>query len=275
MKSLSFLLVMCSLAGCLGSDAPPTTPGSAQTTSPTESEEAPCVGVCGVSGKSTLPAGKLELLDCQSYFLIYAGDTQKMADELPPGYEPAADAANVKTMGLNLYTCGTAVIDNASVERDVTLFMVVSLVAAPDAYAHPDYNDLYLFEVVSNSPAIQAIYAANNFTVLKGSASVAAAFPNLEIQFSLESPLYEYVAAGILGNGSDESITDRRMHQAGTFADWHEEAKAPPVGEVGTLTTHGGAVSRTMANPGTATAANSGIGWVDIVISFGKTVTNT
>jgi hypothetical protein len=216
----------------------------------------------------------LEFLNCQAYLLQYQGDADKMQQLMPREYAPTILVANVEIVGLNVYSCLSVVIDGRTVIKDVRFFTVTAGVTAPSDIAGPDGQDDYEFEQVVTAPEVQDAFRRNGFHAALGDVKIATTAQILQATFTRDGgALYEYTGAGLLGNGSATFSIASRVHQANeTMRAWYDlsyNLHAPSVlGEVGLLTTHGGAIEATKLFLGNVAPINSGVGWIDFTVSF-------
>jgi hypothetical protein len=281
-KHWMLLLVLLLLtAGCLGGKSqgdggdPPEPSTSSQSSSGTNApaqcpsgESPPCSGP-ELNGTQVR---RLELLDCQTFWMFYPADGQKLQALMPPGYSFAQ--GTLPTAGLDAFVCQSVVIDNLTVVHDFRWYAASGLARVPDEARSPDGTNGYHWETCMNLPEVQDVFRSAGFKVCNGTIAAEITMGNvLGLKFYQSGVLtYDYQGGGQGGNGTvhfPESI--RTHHYNGhntTWLDQKTDNYNPSIGEAGTLMVHGGLISQVMLNPGEATVAHSGIGRGRFSIEF-------
>ncbi|MCA1811600.1 MAG: hypothetical protein LC623_06265 [Halobacteriales archaeon] len=92
----------------------------------------------------------MDLSGCSTLLASYVADPGKMQDALPPGYAPAMAEAEAS---LEWQRCGTIVLDNTTVLRDVSLVLGVLALQEAGPHAAPG-TDRYVLETYVSSPEL-------------------------------------------------------------------------------------------------------------------------
>lgn len=270
MKRWIALCALLLISGCFGNGngGPPDVGESSNTQSSSEPRPSElCPGgrtpPCASPDINGTITRRLELLECQTFWMFYPADAEKLQALMPPGYTFAQGA--LPTVGLDAFICSSVVIDNSTVVRDFQWYAVSGAAGVPDEVKSPDGIDLYHWETCMNLPEVQQIFRSAGFKVCDGAVEAVIVEKALALKFYQAGVLtYDYQGAGQAGNGSvyfPESL--RFHHYNGENATWFDEKTdpySPSLGEAGPILVYGGLISQVMLPPGDATVAHSGIG---------------
>lgn len=270
MRTLVTAILLAFLAGCSDgpSNGPTIDPGSSSWTASVSSTETNCPDCPEPLPRPSGTPSTVQLFGCTVFLATFTVGSSQMASELPTGYEPSGDGVVAQTIGLDAWMCEQAVIDNVSVVPQVSLFTVSGLVQAPSERAHPDLDDLYVFELVCDSDIIRGAFAAANITVLPGSVTLTTMDPTGNLLYEQQGATYEFQLAGDMARSGDAEDDMVRVHQGTSYYDVRDEGTASTFENAGAVRVEGGALSRLLPPPGTATAAVSSSGTVDLTFQF-------
>jgi hypothetical protein len=257
---LAHLVFTFVMSGCFGG---PTAPLQCST-----SESPPC----SEPELNGTQVRRLELLDCQTFFMFLPADGDKLQAMMPPGY--TFTRPFLPTVSLDSFVCQSAVIDNATVVRDFRWYSLSGGAKVPDKVQSPDGRDLYFWEVCMNLPEVQEMFRSAGFNVCNGTVAAEITMNRLlGLKFYQAGVLtYDYQGAGEGGNGTvafPESV--RVHHYNGSSATWFDmktDRHDSSLGEAGPFAVHGGVISPVMLNPSEVTVAHSGIGRGRFSIEF-------